>query len=167
MDLLLDLLIYLVVFCSFLFLLYSEFRIIYNRYLRSYKKEIREYLYTQNLDFVDSISPSSNDWKKSPFKEPNKIEFRFVYFRGIRWTKTEYLKIIACKNDKFQEFWVEIYTVYFLKPKLLFKEGNRIHKKDIESLDNVPIIVTDKCPACGFLISKNESICPDCGLNFA
>lgn len=30
--------------------------------------------------------------------------------------------------------------------------------------DGTPIVVTDKCPACGMTLSQTDDVCPDCGL---
>lgn len=143
------------------FLIYQQIRLTYNRYVRTYKNETRTYLSEKGINFVETNSPKGSDKNRNPFKEDLQISFG-PYTRGITWTKYEYLIIVGEKDDKYQEFWLELKTTYFRKPKLTFKSGMKItYEKEIDiSIEN------ENCPECGFLLFNfEETICPNCGYN--
>ena len=167
MNFLGTILLILILFSIGIYVIFDQLRLIYNRYLRTYKKEIIGYLEKRNYTLVDTISPKKNDWQRSPFKKPTNFQFSFFYTTPLIWSKTEYLKIIGCKGEKNQEFWLEIYTSYFHKPVLIFKDGHKINniEKNITERDNI-VLVKDKCPACCQKLLENENKCPECGLSF-
>ncbi len=45
----------------------------YNRNLRTYKVEIREWLQTQRFELVDTRFPTTKDWINGPFVKPSSI----------------------------------------------------------------------------------------------
>jgi len=153
------------------FLIYQQARLIYNRYFRTYKKEIREYMDKKGFEYVDSIYPNEKDWTKSPFSKPPKFKFSFVLnqINGtfVSWTNRNYLIITGQRKEKIQEFWLEIVTTYFQKPNLSYREGRSIKSNESEINKGVNFVkVGEKCPACGFKLMTSDKICPDCGLNF-
>ena len=160
-------LFFLALFSFAIYVIYDQLRLFYNRYLRTYKNEIRTFLGNRNYVLVDTKNPDKKDWLRSPFKKPSNFKFSFIYTTPMNWSKTEYLKIIGCKGELKQEFWLEIDTAYFHKPTLIFKDGHKINKNDLENTEtNNIILVKDKCPACGHHLLDNENKCPECGLSF-
>jgi hypothetical protein len=155
----------------FLFITIHQLILIYNRYLRNYKKEIETFLNSDKYELVDTRNPNDKDWIKSPFQKPPKFGFSLliVTMNGsiVTWTKTDYLVIIAQRDNKLREFWIQIKTSYFRKPNLVFKIGQTIKDVDLKINKDIKIVtIKDKCPACGFKISELNDFCPDCGLNF-
>ncbi len=56
-----------------------------------------------------------------------------------------------------------------LNVEMLNVEAILAHKSQREIIEKVegdgtPIVVTDKCPACGMKLSEKDDVCPDCGL---
>lgn len=153
------------------FLIYQQARLIYNRYLRTYKNEINKFLDNKGFQYKETEYPKEKDWSKSPFSKPPRLNVGFVLIKingmFVTWTSKDYLIVHGQKKDKIQEFWLEISTTYFRRPALTFLEGRSI--KNNESLTNKDINfveVVEKCPACGFKLLTTDKLCPDCGLNF-
>lgn len=143
------------------FILYHQFKLVFDRYLRTYKKDYKEYLKSLGYKYIDTWSPLKDDWSHSPFPKPPSFKITFFVTTPLEWTKTEYYIIIAKKSDKFKQFWVEITTSYFCKTKLIFKSGKNI--KYNEEIDNLK---KEYCPQCGYMIfDLEENNCPNCGFN--
>ena len=154
------------------FFTYQQLRLINNRYIRSYKAEIDDYLKDKGLKFLDSSIPTIKDWSKSPFSKPSNFEVKFILLKlngtFITWTKKNYLLIKAKKNETVNEFWLEIVTTYFKNSKMTFKAANKSLNKKPKKTEKVEFVnVGENCPACNFKISIKDAQCPDCGLNFA
>ena len=113
--------------------MFEQIRLFYNRYLRSYKKEISAFLDIRNYVLVETIRLKKKDWQRSPFKKPVNFQFiGFYYTNGLIWSQTKYRKIIGSKGEKFQEFWIEINNTFFHKPILIFKDGHMINNKELD-----------------------------------
>lgn len=157
-----EILLFVVLIIITFYVFVQSIRLFYNRYLRTYKQEIRAYLNNKDVNFIETYYPRKKDKKRSPF-EDQEIHFQLVYTRGgFRWTKYEYLIVIGEKNNRFQEFWLEIKTTFLRAPKLVFKSGSIInYKKEIESE-----VIDEYCPSCGCLIFNfEETLCTNCGHN--
>ncbi len=146
----------------------GQTKLLYRRYLKSYKLEIETYLKSHGFTFEDAHSPDKNDWNNSPFVKPPffRLSLFVVTINGtpVTWTDKKY-KIIETYEGK--RIWLEIETTYFRKPVLAFQFGKKGKANKSQKLHNRNIIaVTEKCPACGQLLSENDLECPDCGLNF-
>ena len=157
-------------FCI-LFLIYQQARLIYNRYLRAYKIEIKSYLDNKGFEYKETLYPNEKEWSKAPFSKPPRFKVGFVLIKingtFVTWTSKDYLIVQGQKKDKIQEFWLEISTTYFRRPTLTFREGRSIRNKESETNKDIKFIkVGEKCPACGFKLSTIDKLCPDCGLNF-
>lgn len=140
------------------FIVYHQTRLLYDRYLKSYKREFKEYLRQSGYEYVDTWDPGKDDWNHSPFVKPPIFSISLVVTTPVQWTKVEYYIIIAKKSDKYKGFWVEITTSYFRKTKLIFKAGKSI-KYNTEAID----LKKDSCPQCGFMLFNfNEKKCPNC-----
>lgn len=146
----------------------GQLRLIYRRYLKSYKEEIGSYLNSRGLTLDVAYTPTDYDWKNSPFEKPPlfRISFAIVTINGtlVTWTDTKYLVINTTQN---RNIWLEIETTYFCKPKLTFKSRGKERVRKWEKLQSANVIVVnDNCPACGQHLSANDMECPDCGLNY-
>ncbi|GAA3793042.1 hypothetical protein GCM10022271_26590 [Corallibacter vietnamensis] len=147
-----------------MFLTIGQAKLLYRRHFKSYKPDILNYLEEKKLTLLDILYVRKEDWKESPFAKPSETKFSFlaITINGtvVKWNDKKY-RIIETKENK--SIWLEIDTTYFKKTKLTFKN----QKKSRNKLKNIIINqVTDKCPACGYRISKSDNKCPDCGLNF-
>jgi DNA-directed RNA polymerase subunit RPC12/RpoP len=142
-----------------MYLLFNTIKLFYNRYLRTYKLEINEYLRQKGYKYVETFSAKKKDWSRSPIKMPSQYELG-PFTRGVQWTKYEYLIIVGERNQKYHEFWLEIKTSYFQKSKLIFSDGQRINYIDNKNSE----LVIENCPNCGYMLFSNDDInCPDCG----
>ena len=56
-----NLLLFLIIFSIVLVIIFEQIRLFYNRYLRSYKKEISAFLDKRNYVLVDTIRPKKKD----------------------------------------------------------------------------------------------------------
>ena len=149
----------------------EQIRLFYNRYLRTYRIEIKNFLSSKGFELIDTRYPNDADWSRSPFSKPPQIGLllAFVTINGriVSWTNLEYLIVEGEKQQNQREFWIEIKTTYFQKPILAFRDGRTISKKEInKSRERIFVKVKDKCPACGFRITENDKSCPDCRLNY-
>lgn len=124
METILQVIGFLLIIFLFVFLIYHQVRLIYFRYICSYKDEIQKYLNPKGFKLVDTFYPRREDWEHSPYKKPP----IFTITLGCLphgFTKTEYLVIIAkTTSEKYREFWLEITTTQFCKPVLNFRQGN-------------------------------------------
>ena len=154
-----DILVLIFIALLFVWFTISTFILFYNRYLRTYKPEIREYLKLKGFEYVETIDPQKEDWAGSPFDKPASFAIGF-YTRGVTWTKYEYLIAIGVKHQKYQQFWIELKTSYFQKPKLVFRDGKRINYSQLSNSENF----LENCPSCGFVLFNNDDKkCPNCG----
>ena len=145
----------------FVFIVYHQTRLLIDRYLKSYRREFKEYLRQSGYEYVDTWDPGKDDWNHSPFVKPPVFTISLVVTTPVQWTKVEYYIIIAKKSDKYKEFWVEITTSYFRKTKLIFKAGKSI-KYNTDVID----LKKDYCPQCGYMIFNfEEKKCPNCDYN--
>lgn len=153
--------------------IYIQLRTMYDRYIREYRFEIREYLIANSLTLVEIRYPNKFDWMDQCFPEPHfaKLGFVLVQINHLysTWSDKRY-KVIETVNESEESVrvWLEIYTEFFSKTRLTFrqkvlktyfgpKEGN---------LDTETVLVSGKCPACGWSLNGNEEICPECELHF-
>jgi len=100
--------------------------LLYNRYLKSYKKEFKEYLKEIGYEYIDTWDPAEDDWNHSPFVKPPVFSISLVVTTPIQWTKVKYYIVIGKKSDYYKEFWVEITTSYYKNTNLKFISGNNI-----------------------------------------
>ncbi len=166
-----DIIIIIIIVSFFLFVLYQQLKLLNNRYLRGYKKEINEELERRGLRLAEINYPNKLDWKASPFRKPKtfQIKLLIITINGmiVTWNKKDH-KIITAVNKQNKErlIWLEVDTTYFQKPYLSFKDGIR-SKENKQRKEKTRIIqIGNNCPACGFKIQKTDTICPDCGLYF-
>jgi hypothetical protein len=143
------------------FIVYHQTRLFYDRYLKSYKKDFKEYLRERGYEYIDKWDPAKDDWNHSPFVKPPVFSISLVITEPIQWTKIEYYILIAKKSDKYKEFWVEITTSYFRKTKLIFKAGNNIkYNADVINLNK------EYCPKCSYMLFNfDEKKCPNCNFH--
>lgn len=118
---------------AIVYLIYQQARLIYNRYIRTYEPEIQKYLAAKDFEFIETVIPNDNDWRKSPFTKPPDFGFSLLIIRlngvNITWTRKHYLIITGHRKGKIREFWLEKKTTYFQKPVLSFREGRAINPK--------------------------------------
>jgi hypothetical protein len=142
----------------------------YNRNLRTYKIEIREWLQTQQFELVDTRFPTTKDWINGPFVKPSSVSSPIDYIpdSGMKYKDKDYIVIIGKNQKGYREFWLEIESEMGSKPILNFRTGKVIEPNEIRTKkDNVRYIkVHDVCPACSCKLEGNEKECPDCGLYF-
>ena len=148
---------------------YQLIRLMYNRYFRTYDKEMFNYIGEKGLNLTEVCYPNNLDWKSSPFKKPSSFSFSLgiieVFGITTSWTKREYRLIHAVSSKReLRLYWLEIETSFFCKPELQFKEG-KVSEEKLSARKNV-ITSFDKCPACNYKLNEQDLICPDCGLNF-
>lgn len=151
------------VICIFLLCFFvASIGLTYNRYIRTYKSEIREYLAAQKINYIETNGLNKLDRKRNPFRNELYIQIG-NYTRGIKWTKYEYLIVIGEKNKTYQEYWLELKTTYFRKPKLVFKAGRIINYEKDENTE----LRNENCPNCSFMLFNNNDLnCPNCGVSF-
>ncbi len=165
----LQILLIVLITSFFVYLLIEQLKIIHQRYLRSYKPEIEAYLKKRNLTLYSFGSPYKTDWEISPFKKTPTVRFSLVSIQlngaFINWNDQNY-EVIHTNEGLI--FWLEVNTTYFKKPVLTFKPANtkKIKQQKKKLVGKKVKMVTDKCPACGFGLKKDDFECPDCGLNF-
>lgn len=133
----------------------------FNRHIRSYNKEINQFLRKRGLEAVEIRFPRKDDWKYSPFKKRSVLTSNIV-------RNCEHRVIIAKnKYNSLFEFWIEVQTVNYLSPGITIKSSAKAQ----EDIDNSPLqddVITNfsHCPACNYKLSEFDKECPDCGLNF-
>jgi len=151
------------VFCIFLLCFFvASLVLAYNRYIRTYKVEIREHLAALKVNYIETNGLKQADRKRNPFRDEQYIQIG-IHTRGIKWTKYEYLIVIGEKNKIYQEFWLELKTTYFQKPKLVFKAGRIVNYKQDENSE----LKNENCPNCGFMLFNSTDVCcPNCGFSF-
>lgn len=148
----------------FVLLFIANFKLVYRRFLKSYKPEIEKYLKEHNLNLGTTYAPDNNDWEASPFKKPPSFSFGFYNIVGLSWNDQKY-RII--ETNKGKRIWLEIDTTFFHKPKLTFRFGMKEKlDKDTGFRNRNIVVVTNNCPACGCSQKEYDFECPDCGLNF-
>ena len=138
--------------------IYNQIKLLYDRYLKSYKNEFNEYLRATGYEYIDTWDPAEYDWNHSPFIKPPVFSVSLIVTTPLQWTKVEYYIVIGKKSDKYKEFWVEITTSYLKKTKLIFKSGNNIiYNPDVVNVKK------EYCPQCGYMLfNLNEKKCPNC-----
>jgi hypothetical protein len=145
--------------CLLIFFILSTIKLLYYRYLRTYKQEIKTYLEPKGYNYVETIGPKKEDWARSPFEKPSIFIIGF-YMQGIRWTNYEYLIAIGQRGQKYQQFWFELKTSYFQKPSIVFRDGRKINYTQVSNSESFQ----ENCPECGFLLfNKTDKNCPGCG----
>jgi len=106
-----------------LFLTYQQLRMFYLRSLKSFQKEIDEYLLSKNFKLVDQRKPKGSDWKDSPFQKPPAFQFGpAILLNGspIIWSDSKYLLLKVKDKEEVRNIWLRIDTTYFQEPKLKF-----------------------------------------------
>ena len=100
----------------------GQTRLVYRRYLKSYKQEIESYLKKLGFTLEVTYSPNKNDWFNSPFVKPPTFKTSFLVVSinnmPITWSDKKY-KIVQTSEGK--KIWLEIETTYFKKPIFTFK----------------------------------------------
>jgi hypothetical protein len=90
---------FLIIGFLIIFLIYQQTRLIYNRCIRTYKKEIKEYLNNKKYEYIETQYPNEKDWSKGPFAKPSKSKLSFVliHINGIfiSWSNKDYLIIVG------------------------------------------------------------------------
>lgn len=130
-----ELIVAVIAISALIALAVGQLRLIYRRYLKSYKEEIGSYLNSKGLTLNVAYTPTDYDWKNSPFEKPPlfRISFAIVTINGtlVTWTDTKYLVINTIQN---RNIWLEIETTYFCKPKLTFKSRGKERVRKWEKL---------------------------------
>ena len=109
------------------FIVYKIFKLIQDRHLISNYDRIQEYLIKNNLKLVKTINPSSEDWKKSPFKKPSAVKISLIQIRvlgiPIDASDVEYqiIEVINPSNKTFR-IWMEIDTSILTKTKIQYQK---------------------------------------------
>ncbi|HAP69093.1 MAG TPA: hypothetical protein DCR04_05110 [Flavobacteriales bacterium] len=154
-------------------LTYLQLRTFYDRHLRSYHEEIRAYLISQSLEVVEIRYPNKSDWLDDCFPEPPFVKFGFLIFHFTSlyssWVKRQYKIIEATDNDNRNfRVWLEIESVFFQKTKLTFEQ--KLIKSFFQPTEHGHLASTvsahDNCPACGWKLTGEENMCPECELQF-
>jgi hypothetical protein len=105
---------------------YYAVRLFYERNLKSFQKEIDEYLSAKLLEFQNIHQPGSQDWSDSPFKKPPLFNISLgptIKIAGmyVSYNEKQYQVITAInKHRQEKKVWLEIETTLFKKPKLKF-----------------------------------------------
>ena len=151
--------------------MYFQIRFIYNNYFKSYVPEMMTYIQENDLEFVGYDYPTKKNWDNSPFKKSKGITFNFFQFEvnglPVFSDNKKYLILVANDNSNQKEFWLEIKTSFFHKPKLVFKENTNAKVVANDLFGKAKYIeVLETCPACGFKLETSDMFCPDCELKF-
>ena len=114
----------IIIIALMIYVTFNQVRVIYYRNIKSFDKEIEEYLKHHNYEFIECRKPNKEDWKKSPFKKPPNfdVSLSVIKINGIpvTWTDLKYKVIIGQNNQQKKSIWLEIKTVFFQKPQLTF-----------------------------------------------
>jgi|GEM_PF-1757206 len=156
-----------------IWLSYVQLRTMYDRHLRGYHQEIREYLISNSLKLVDIRYPNQFDWMDNCFPEPyiSKVGGFMLQINDINpFMDHKQYKIVDALTDTDQRVrvWIEIDTSFFHSTKLKFKQ--KLVNTFFAPMENIPnegsVTVTTKCPACGWTLDGSETQCPECELHF-
>lgn len=111
-----------------LLIIFIQIRLLYFRYLKTYKSEMIAFLEKEGLQFVEFYYPKNENWQNCPFLKPKDFEVKVGVFKvnnlPITYTNKEYLILVGYDKFTTKDYWLEITTSYFKKPRLLFKENN-------------------------------------------
>ncbi|WP_159946809.1 hypothetical protein [Polaribacter septentrionalilitoris] len=106
------------------YIVFNHTKILYYRKLKSFNKEIEEFLKSNKQEFIEKRRPNKEDWKKSSIKKPANFEVSFFTLQingsPVTWTDTKHRIIIAKNQNHKKYYWLEIKTTYFKKPELKF-----------------------------------------------
>lgn len=129
------------------------------------------YLQKNNLELIGYDYPKMKDWENSPFEKSKGFTFSFFLYKinglSVSSGNKKYLIFVGHDNSIQKEFWLEVTTSFFYKPKLVFKENinTKVFDNNLFMKTNY-IEVLDNCPACGFKLKTSDLFCPDCELKF-
>tara|TARA_R110001606_G_scaffold6343_1_gene28577 strand:+ start:29 stop:538 length:510 start_codon:yes stop_codon:yes gene_type:complete len=153
----------IVLFVCFLISKYILKPLFFNPKLRLL--EIIKFLDKEECTLVDYRISNKKELKKNLFRN----EKGFI-FENLSLVKNEY-KIVGYseKENIYKIFWTQIKSSlhFFEKRTLSFVEEkdptilNELHKNYNQKIE----VIKDKCPACGYEISKIEIKCKSCDLN--
>jgi hypothetical protein len=165
----LEILIFVLESILILIISYQVYRIGYQRYYKSFKKEVIKLLESNGLKTIDLRHLDSNEQKLNPFgfKESNimgMISSRALFSDLYYWKKSDYRIAIAINKDSEEyRIWIKINTIYFKKPEFsIIKQKILTDSKNMENKDKNYW----SCPACGYNNSIKNSVCHDCGICF-
>ncbi len=97
-----------------------------NTLLQNYDR-IQEYLIKNNLKLTKTIKPTSNDWKKSPFKKPPAVKISLIQIRVLGMpidasdVEFKIIEVINPANKTFR-IWMKIDTSILTKTKIQYQK---------------------------------------------
>ena len=149
---------------------YQTLRIVFLRYFKNFDKTVEKNLELEGYKIFELRDIYEEERKNNPFgiKDYTLMSFiisKMPYSSLYLWNKQDY-KIALAINNENKEFtiWIEINTMYFYKPVIKFitqrirSSRNTVYNEEKNTISN--------CPACGFAVGNEDSICHDCGLHF-
>jgi hypothetical protein len=152
---------------------YYERRLIRKEHTGKHEEKIQKYLAEHSLQLVEIRSPNDEDWEDKCFNKPLPFEFSFATVRiagmVVNWSDREYSVIDTLdEQGRSVRVWLEAFTAYFQKPLLTFKKyrPSDFFNPPKPNPNDGTASIKDNCPACGWKLTGEENMCPECELQF-